>query len=113
MKTIAWSRLMAHFPLVDGVPCSPAQYAELAALPEGVPEDLRVTCAGRSALLAVRSQIVTFAGQRMSASRFETVCGKGDAKKWKSSIWLEGPDGSQEQVQPHSHLLLCLQSSPD
>ncbi len=75
-----------------------AQYAELVQLPEDVPEELAVTCAGRSAVLNVRSQIVTFAGQKMSASRFETVCGKGDAKKWKSSIWLEGPDGSQEQV---------------
>ena len=44
-------------------------------------------------------QVVAFGGARMSASRFETVCGKGDAKKWKSSIWLEGPDGSQQQVQ--------------
>ena len=42
--------------------------------------------------------MVAFGGARMSASRFETVCGKGDAKKWKSSIWLEGPDGSQLQV---------------
>ena len=67
-------------------------------MPEGVPEELRVTCAGRSAVLNIRSQIVTFGGQRMSASRFETVCGKGDAKKWKSSIWVEGEDGSQEQV---------------
>ena len=88
--------------------CNASQFAELVALPEGVPEELPVTCAGRSAVLNVRSQIVTFAGQRMSASRFETVCGKGDAKKWKSSIWLEGEDGSQEQVSaPHGNELLC------
>lgn len=88
--------------------CNASQFAELVALPEGVPEELPVTCAGRSAVLNVRSQIVTFAGQRMSASRFETVCGKGDAKKWKSSIWLEGEDGGQEQVSSrHGKELLC------
>ena len=36
------------------------------------------------------------------------VCGKGDAKKWKSSIWLQGPDGGQEQVRTCSGFLLCL-----
>ncbi len=82
------------------------QYAELVRLAENVPEEVPVTCAGRSAVLNIRSQIVTFAGQRMSASRFETVCGKGDAKKWKCSIWLEGPDGSQEQVCARSRTAL-------
>ena len=89
-----------HWPCLK--PCI-AQYAELVRLPENVPEEVPVTCAGRSAVLNIRSQIVTFGGQRMSASRFETVCGKGDAKKWKCSIWLEGPDGCQEQVRP-----ICL-----
>lgn len=69
-------------------------------LPADTPEDVPITCGGRSAILNIRNQIVTFAGQTMSASRFETVCGKGDAKKWKSSIWLEGPDGGQEQASP-------------
>jgi hypothetical protein len=82
-----------------------AQFAELAALPESVPEVVPITCAGRSAVLAIRSQMVAFAGQRMSASRFETVCGKGDAKKWKSSIWLQGADGGQEQARARLLLL--------
>ena len=156
----------------DRCPRMRAQFAELAALPEGVPEVVPITCAGRSAVLAIRSQMVAFAGQRMSASRFETVrasacmdawearkrscsgacmacmilpcrlclragmqrracaasvagrvsqtaahaapplaqvCGKGDAKKWKSSIWLQGADGGQEQVLlAAAALLLCL-----
>jgi hypothetical protein len=74
------------------------QYVELLPLPDDTPEEVPITCAGRSAILSIRSQMVTFAEQVMSASRFETVCGKGDAKKWKSSIWLEGEDGGQEQV---------------
>ncbi len=40
-----------------------------------------------------------FGGQAMSASRFEAVCGKGDAKKWKSSLWAASPEGIPEQVQ--------------
>jgi hypothetical protein len=76
------------------------QYSELLPLPEDTPEDVPITCAGRSAILNIRNQMVSFVGQVMSASRFETVCGKGDAKKWKCSIWLEGPNGEQEQVTP-------------
>ena len=67
-------------------------------LPEGVPEELPVACAGRLGIMIVRSQTVTFGGQVMSASRFEAVCGKGDAKKWKSSLWAATPDGIPEQV---------------
>ncbi len=26
--------------------------------------------------------------QEMSASKFEQVCGRGDAKKWKTSLWV-------------------------
>ena len=67
-------------------------------LPEGVPEELHVACAGRLGLLKVRSQTVAFGGQSMSASRFEAVCGKGDAKKWKSSLWAATPEGIPVQV---------------
>ena len=67
-------------------------------MPEGVPEELHVACAGRLAVLSVRSQTVTFGGQTMSASRFEAVCGKGDAKKWKSSLWAASPEGIPLQV---------------
>ena len=67
-------------------------------LPEDVPEELPVACAGRLALMNVRSQTVTFGGTVISASRFEAVCGKGDAKKWKSSLWAATPEGIPEQV---------------
>ena len=68
------------------------------ALPEGVPEVLKVTCNGRSGSLLLRTQRVLQGDTEMSASKFEQVCGKGDAKKWKSSIWTEGPDGEQDMV---------------
>ena len=71
---------------------------ELVALPEGVPEVLKVTCNGRSGQLLVRTQRVLQGETEMSASKFEQVCGKGDAKKWKCSIWTEGADGQQEMV---------------
>ena len=76
----------------------PLQAAALMTLPEGVPDELHVACAGRLAVLTVRSQTVTFGGQTMSASRFEAVCGKGDAKKWKSSLWAASPEGIPLQV---------------
>ena len=74
------------------------QAVELVPLPEGVPEVLSVTCNGRSGRLLVRSQRVLQGDTEMSASKFEQVCGKGDAKKWKSSIWTEGKDGQQDMV---------------
>lgn len=74
------------------------QAVELVPLPEGVPELLAITCNGRSAALLVRTQRVQQGDAEMSASKFEQVCGKGDAKKWKCSIWVEGPHGSQVMV---------------
>ncbi len=78
------------------------QPAVLMRLPEGVPEELPVACAGRLGIMTVRSQTVTFGGQVMSASRFEAVCGKGDAKKWKSSLWAATHEGIPEQVRDSS-----------
>ena len=86
-----------------------AQPAVLMRLPEGVPEELPVACAGRLGIMAVRSQTVTFGGQAMSASRFEAVCGKGDAKKWKSSLWAATPEGIPEQVRESLSMLLGAQ----
>ena len=60
---------------------------ELVPLPPGVPERLAVTCNGRSALFLVRSQRVRFGGAEMTPSRFEQLAGRGDAKKWKTSIF--------------------------
>ncbi len=74
------------------------QAIELIPLPEGVPEVLHVTCNGRSGLLLVRTQRVQHGESEISASKFEQVCGKGDAKKWKCSIWTEAEDGSQDMV---------------
>ena len=36
-----------------------AQFATLTVLPEDVPEVLPITCAGRSAVLALRSQVLS------------------------------------------------------
>ncbi len=74
------------------------QAIKLIPLPEGVPEVLHVTCNGRSGLLLVRTQRVQHGESEISASKFEQVCGKGDAKKWKCSIWTEAEDGSQDMV---------------
>jgi len=82
------------------------QPATLMALPDGVPEELHVACAGRLGLMNVRSQTVMFGGQAMSASRFEAVCGKGDAKKWKSSLWAASQEGIPEQVRSSRESLL-------
>ena len=57
-----------------------------------------MTCNGRSGLLLVRTQRVQHGESEISASKFEQVCGKGDAKKWKCSIWTEVEDGSQDMV---------------
>ena len=76
----------------------PCQAVDLMELPPSTPEQLRIICNGRSGVLILRTQRVHAAGNEMSASRFETVCGKGDAKKWKSSIHLEQQPGVPGQV---------------
>ncbi|DBA76675.1 TPA: hypothetical protein ACH3X2_008711 [Trebouxia sp. C0005] len=76
----------------------PPVAVQLIPLPEGVPEVLHVTCNGRSGLLLVRTQRVQHGESEISASKFEQVCGKGDAKKWKCSIWTEAKDGSQDMM---------------
>ena len=76
----------------------PLQPEELLPLPEGVPEEVAVHCNGRSALLVVRTQRVLHQGQDISASKFESLCGKGDAKKWKCSLWLEDEEGEPVMV---------------
>ncbi len=63
-----------------------------------------MTCNGRSGLLLVRTQRVQHGESEISASKFEQVCGKGDAKKWKCSIWTEAEDGSQDMVGRHVQL---------
>ncbi|KAK9830484.1 hypothetical protein WJX72_011976 [[Myrmecia] bisecta] len=82
----------------DEEPGEPPVPADLVPLPENTPEQLCVTCAGRSAVFVVRTQRIHFGEQEMSASKFETVCGKGDAKKWKSSLWVEGENGEQIEM---------------
>ena len=71
---------------------------ELVPLPEGVEEEVPVHCNGRSAFLLVRMQRVRYGGQDISASKFEALCGKGDAKKWKCSLWLEDEAGEPVMV---------------
>ena len=74
------------------------QFERLLELREGIPEDVRITCNGHAGLMNVRTQRILAGTAEMSASRFEHVCGKGDAKKWKTSIWTEGPVGEPEEV---------------
>eukprot|EP00775_Hariotina_reticulata_P014033 gene14033-14148_t len=66
------------------------------ALPEGVMEQMQVTCNGKSGTFVVRAQRVLVGGVEYTASRFEAMCGKGDAKKWKSSLYAVGEDGEPE-----------------
>jgi hypothetical protein len=66
---------------------------DLLPLPDNTPDELRVVCNGKHGTLVVRAQRVLFGGQEMTASRFEAMCGKGDAKKWKSSLWATDADG--------------------
>ena len=87
--------------------CSVAyvQPVPLSPLPEGVPEQLDVVCNGRQAQLIVRSQRMLFGGQEISASRFEQLCGKGDAKKWKTSVWKTDEEGDADIVSASVALL--------
>jgi hypothetical protein len=71
------------------------QAAELMPLPDDTPEDVAVVCGGKYGMLNVRSQKVLHNGVLMSASKFEVICGKGDAKKWKTSLWLVDEHGFQ------------------
>jgi hypothetical protein len=59
----------------------------LLDLPEGTPERVDVVCNGRYATFLVRPQRVEAAGEEMAPSRFEAACGRGDAKKWKTSLY--------------------------
>ena len=57
----------------------------------GIPEYVDIVCAGRVAVMSLRTQRIRFEGQDVTASKFEALCGKGDAKKWKCSIWQYNP----------------------
>ena len=83
-----------------GQVCDPAvlQAVQLLPLPAGVPEEVPVICNGRSGLLNLRTQRVLHNGAELSASRFEALCGKGDAKKWKCSVHLEVAPGVSGEV---------------
>jgi SAND domain len=79
------------------LPAAPPPPVELTTLPDGVPEELQVVCNGRPGTFLLRSQRVRTAdGSIITASRFEAVCGKSDAKKWKASLWVVGADGEAE-----------------
>eukprot|EP00892_Ulva_mutabilis_P002229 jgi/Ulvmu1/12006/UM083_0019.1 len=68
-------------------PKGPPVKMELVPLPTGVPEGVPIFCNGRTAVLYVRQQKVEHQGELMPPSRFEQVCGKGDAKKWKATLF--------------------------
>ena len=74
------------------------QAVELIPLPEDTPDEIPVQCNGKSGILLLRPQKVLYAGQEISASKFEALCGRGDAKKWKTSLWIQDTDGSSVEV---------------
>ncbi|CAG9464975.1 unnamed protein product [Pedinophyceae sp. YPF-701] len=78
---------------VPGAKKGPADPGPLKELPEGMPEELRIVCNGKSGVMHMRTQKVQYNGQELTASRFEHLSGRGDAKKWKISICVELDDG--------------------
>jgi hypothetical protein len=74
----------------------PPPPTELLPLPDGVPEQLEVVCNGTRGTLLLRPQRVLVGGQELAASRYEDMCGRGGAKKWKSSVWAADAEGNGE-----------------
>jgi hypothetical protein len=60
-----------------------------------VPEQVDVYCNGKHATFLLRAQKVVFEDEEMPPSRFEAVCGKGDAKKWKATLLYFDPHKQQ------------------
>lgn len=79
-------------------PKGPPPKMDLGQLPAGVPEEAPIICNGRTAVLHVRQQKVQYEGELMPPSRFEQVCGKGDAKKWKATLFHYDAAGDQPTV---------------
>ncbi|WIA10783.1 hypothetical protein OEZ85_010952 [Tetradesmus obliquus] len=75
----------------------PPAPVELLPLPANTPDQVDVVCNGRPGVLVVRAQRVLVGGQELTASRFEAMCGKGDAKKWKSSLWTADETGEPQR----------------
>lgn len=78
---------------------APPPVVELLPLPEGCPDRINVACNSRRGVFVVRSQKVedgTRGGTELTPSRFEALAGKAEAKKWRSSLWAVGADGTQE-----------------
>lgn len=76
----------------------PPEPSELSPLPDNIPEELPVVCNGRHGVFVTRTQHVKYSGYEYTASRFEHMCGKGDAKKWKCSIWAVNDTGVAEEM---------------
>ena len=81
-------------------------------LPKGVPETVPVECNGMRGMFHVRCQRVLHQDALIPAARFETLCGRGDAKKWKSSLWYVNEETKTAEMQmsvrclsKHNHLL--------
>jgi hypothetical protein len=74
----------------------PPPPTDLLPLPEGVPEQLAVVCNGTHGTLLLRPQRVLVGEQELTASGYEAMCGRGGAKKWKSSVWAADADGQPQ-----------------
>jgi hypothetical protein len=68
---------------------------ELLPLPDGAPERVDIVCNGREGVFVVRPARVEAGGEDMAPSRFEAACGRGDAKKWKTSLYERLDGGAQ------------------
>ena len=68
-------------------------------LPKGVPETVPVECNGMRGMFHVRCQRVSHQDALIPAARFETLCGRGDAKKWKSSLWYVNEETKTAEMQ--------------
>jgi hypothetical protein len=83
----------------------PPEPTELMALPEETEESIPVICNGRRGTFITRTQCVEYGGNIVTATKFEQICGRADAKKWKTSLWLMDEFGTQTctlQVTPVS-----------
>lgn len=76
------------------------------SLPEGVKEEVVVECNGVRGKFVPRCQKVIYNGALVPAARFEGFCGRGDAKKWKSSLWYVDETTNLPEVQMSVEILV-------
>ena len=78
-------------------------------LPDTAREQVTVECNGIRGTFYLRCQKVMHQGVLIPAARFESLCGRGDAKKWKSSLWYVNDDTGTAEIQRSVRCPLSLQ----